>query len=89
MTFVTCFNLGFAAECDLDKEACRQTYSVNVCIISHMVRLRATTLLSFSRRVSSSVRPALKSETATGNTKNNISMPRMLRLRLSDWTYFE
>ena len=33
--------------------------------MSHMVRFRAITLSSFSRRVSSSVRPALNNETAT------------------------
>ena len=33
--------------------------------MSHMVRFKAITLSSFSRRVSSSVRPALNNETAT------------------------
>lgn len=48
-----------------------KTHTVSVCIISHIVRLRATTLSSFSRRVSSKVNPALNRDTATGEGESS------------------
>ena len=61
-----------------------QTHRVSVCIMSHIVKLRAMTLSSFSRRVSSKVNPALKMETATGRVLGQ-QCTRMSPIRSSLW----